>query len=196
MSNLTLVSTANLPTEYGLFRIAGFKNSSTAEEHVALFMGDINNGEPTLVRIHSECLTGDAFHSLKCDCGKQLEFALKSIAEAKRGVLIYHRAEGRGIGIVNKIRAYALQDDGLDTVEANLALGFKADERDFTVCAEMLHLLGVSQVKLMTNNPEKVEILNSEHVAVVERIPVIVGTNAYNEHYLATKSTKMGHWLK
>ena len=148
-----------------------------------------------LARIHSECLTGDALHSLKCDCGFQLAAALRQISEAGRGVLIYHREEGRGIGLINKIRAYALQDQGMDTIEANLALGFKADERNFNVCADMFELLGVKQVRLMTNNPQKVETMKKAGINIVERVPLNVGENRYNTKYLDTKAKKMGHYI-
>ena len=196
MAKIQLVAQANLPTEYGIFKMVGFEFPDTKKEHVALVMGDISNAdEPVLARIHSECLTGDALHSLKCDCGFQLATALKQIQEEGRGVLIYHREEGRGIGLINKIRAYSLQDKGMDTIEANLALGFKADERNFDVCADMFELLGVKKVRLMTNNPEKVETMKKAGINVVERVPLNVGENRYNTKYLDTKAKKMGHYI-
>ena len=177
MAKIRRVAQANLPTEYGIFKIVGFELPDSKKEHVALVMGDISNEEePVLARIHSECLTGDALHSLKCDCGFQLATALRQIQEEGRGVLIYHREEGRGIGLINKIRAYALQDQGMDTIEANLALGFKADERSFAVCADMFELLGVKKVRLMTNNPQKVDTMKQAGINVVERVPKIATT--------------------
>jgi len=174
------------------------KTASTGEDHdhLALVYGDISGSEPVLARVHSECLTGDALFSLRCDCGFQLEAALNQIAEAGRGVLLYHRQEGRNIGLLNKIRAYALQDKGADTVEANHQLGFAADERDFTPCADMFKLLGVAQVRLLTNNPQKVKILSEAGINIVERVPLIVGQNPKNERYMATKAAKMGHLLE
>ena len=196
MSKIQLVAQANLPTEYGIFKMVGFEFPDTKKEHVALVMGDISNqDEPVLARIHSECLTGDALHSLKCDCGFQLAAALRQISEAGRGVLIYHREEGRGIGLINKIRAYSLQDQGMDTIEANLALGFKADERNFNVCADMFELLGVKQVRLMTNNPVKRIGLEAFGLEIVENIPLETAPNRYNEFYLRTKKERMGHEL-
>ena len=195
MAKIQLVAQANLPTEYGIFQLHGFEDTRTKQEHVALVMGDISGSLPVLSRIHSECLTGDALHSLKCDCGFQLATALRQIKEEGRGVLIYHREEGRGIGLINKIRAYSLQDQGMDTIEANLALGFKADERNFEVCADMFELLGVKQVRLMTNNPEKVETMKQAGINVVERVPLNVGENRYNTKYLDTKAKKMGHYI-
>lgn len=194
---LKLIAKANLPTEFGKFTIVGFEDETTSpkESHVALYMGNISGDNPVTVRIHSECLTGDAFGSLKCDCGAQLHTALKMISEEGRGVLIYHRAEGRGIGIINKIRAYALQDEGLDTVEANLKLGFQVDERNFKVCADILNLLNIHTINLLTNNLEKVMSLEKEGIIVAKRIPLVVGTNTYNIDYLNTKSHKMGHIL-
>ena len=176
MSKIELVAQANLPTEYGIFKMIGFEFPDTKKEHVALVMGDISNqDEPVLARIHSECLTGDALHSLKCDCGFQLAAALRQISEEGRGILIYHREEGRGIGLINKIRAYSLQDQGMDTIEANLALGFKADERNF--------------------NPQKVETMKKAGINIVERVPLNVGENRYNTKYLDTKAKKMGHYI-
>ncbi len=195
MSKIQLVAEAKLPTEFGIFRIVGFEFPDTQKEHVALVMGDINDDKPVLARIHSECLTGDALHSLKCDCGFQLATALRQISEAGRGVLIYHREEGRGIGLINKIRAYALQDQGLDTIEANLALGFAADERNFSVCADIFELLGVKQVRLLTNNPNKIETMKKSGINIVERVPLNVGENRYNTEYLDTKAKKMGHFI-
>ncbi|MDU8925184.1 GTP cyclohydrolase II [Pasteurellaceae bacterium LIM206] len=197
MSKIQLVTEAKLPTEYGIFRIVGFEFPDSKKEHVALVMGDISDSEhnPVLARIHSECLTGDALHSLKCDCGFQLATALRQISEEGRGILIYHREEGRGIGLINKIRAYSLQDQGMDTIEANLALGFKADERDFSVCADIFELLGVKKVRLLTNNPEKIETMKAAGINVVERIPLNVGENRYNTGYLDTKAKKMGHYI-
>ncbi|KGQ38430.1 GTP cyclohydrolase [Gallibacterium genomosp. 1] len=195
MAKIELVAKANLPTEFGIFQIIGFEHPQTHKEHVALVMGDIANGEPTLARIHSECLTGDALHSLKCDCGFQLQAALKQISKEGKGILIYHRAEGRGIGLINKIRAYALQDQGMDTIEANLALGFKEDERDFSVCAEIFELLGVKEIRLLTNNPQKIETMKRAGINVVERVPLNVGENRYNTDYLTVKEQKMGHMI-
>ncbi|MGR3808722.1 GTP cyclohydrolase II [Pasteurella testudinis] len=196
MSKIQLVAEAKLPTQFGIFRMVGFEFPDSHKEHVALVMGDVSNSdEPVLARIHSECLTGDALHSLKCDCGFQLETALRQISAAGRGVLIYHREEGRGIGLINKIRAYALQDQGLDTIEANEALGFAADERNFMVCADIFELLGVKQVRLLTNNPNKIDTMRNAGINVVERVPLNVGENRYNTAYLATKAEKMGHLI-
>lgn len=195
MAKIQLVTEATLPTEFGIFKIVGFEFPDTKKEHVALVMGDVVNGEPVLARIHSECLTGDALHSLKCDCGFQLASALRQISEEGRGVLIYHREEGRGIGLINKIRAYSLQDQGMDTIEANLALGFKADERNFSVCADMFEALGVKAVRLLTNNPNKIDTMKQAGINVVERVPLNVGENRYNTGYLDTKAKKMGHYI-
>lgn len=195
MTKIQRVTEATLPTEFGIFKIVGFEFPDTKKEHVALVMGDVADGEPVLARIHSECLTGDALHSLKCDCGFQLASALRQISEEGRGVLIYHREEGRGIGLINKIRAYSLQDQGMDTIEANLALGFKADERNFSVCADMFELLGVKAVRLLTNNPTKIDTMKKDGINVVERVPLNVGENRYNTGYLDTKAKKMGHYI-
>ncbi|WP_127959305.1 GTP cyclohydrolase II [Serratia microhaemolytica] len=193
---LKRVAEAQLPTQWGNFLMVGFEEIATGHDHVALVFGDVSGETPVLARVHSECLTGDAFSSLRCDCGSQLQSALKRIVEEGRGVLLYHRQEGRNIGLLNKIRAYALQDKGADTVEANHQLGFAADERDFTLCADMFKLLGINAVRLLTNNPKKVEILSSAGINITERVALIVGKNPNNEHYLATKAAKMGHLLE
>nr|WP_281270672.1 GTP cyclohydrolase II [Psittacicella hinzii] len=184
---------AKLPTRYGIFDIYVFEELANGKEHVAMVMGDLGDGEKVLSRIHSECLTGDIFHSLKCDCGFQLHTAMQNIAAEGRGVLIYHRAEGRGIGLTNKIKAYALQDQGMDTVEANEALGFPADMRDFNACADIYTLLGVKSVELMTNNPRKLDTMRRDGINVVARRPIVVGKNVYNENYLRVKTDKLQH---
>ncbi|GGR93936.1 bifunctional 3,4-dihydroxy-2-butanone-4-phosphate synthase/GTP cyclohydrolase II [Deinococcus sedimenti] len=187
-----LVAEAKLPTEYGEFRLVGFEDTLSGAEHVALVMGDVTP-EPLLVRVHSECLTGDGFHSLRCDCGPQRDAAMQAIATEGRGVLVYLRQEGRGIGLLNKIRAYHLQDGGADTVEANLQLGFPADARDFGIGAQMLHLLGARQLRVLTNNPRKLHSLGGFGLEVVERVPLHVGHNEHNTAYLNTKAAKLGH---
>jgi len=186
---------AKLPTKWGDFTIHALEQSFDGKEHVALAMGDLTSDKPLLIRVHSECLTGDAFSSLRCDCGPQLDAAMEKIAELGRGMVVYLRQEGRGIGLVNKIKAYALQDQGQDTVEANINLGFKADQRDFGVAAEILSSLGISKVKLMTNNPKKVAALQKANINVVERVPMLFGRNPHNESYLSTKHGKLGHLL-
>jgi len=173
----------------------GFEEPETGKEHVALTMGDVGNGEPVLIRLHSECLTGDALFSLRCDCGEQLQAALMAIATEGRGVLLYLRQEGRGIGLINKIKAYKLQDDGADTVEANEALGFGADQRDYSICKPMLDHLGVRRLHLMTNNPRKVLAMEELGFAVLERIPLQTPHNPHNQNYLATKVGKLGHLM-
>lgn len=195
-TSVELLAEARLPTPEGTFTMKLFKEHPSGVEHVALVMGELTG--PVLLRVHSECMTGDLFGSLRCDCGPQLHFALKQIGLAAQGVVLYLRQEGRGIGLANKLRAYALQDEGLDTVEANLRLGFAADLRRFDVAAHMLNALGVSQVRLMTNNPRKVSTLQDAGVNVVERVPVRIEPQSENEHYLATKALKLGHhidWL-
>jgi GTP cyclohydrolase II len=175
--------------------IHAFEDSETGKEHIALVMGDVACGEPVLMRVHSECLTGDGFGSLRCDCGPQLNAAMDKIAVEGRGVILYLRQEGRGIGLVNKVRAYALQDQGADTVEANEQLGFAPDLREYTMCADMLRHLCVRNVRLMTNNPLKVQALEAHGIVVVERVPLMTDRNPYNEGYLDTKQEKMGHML-
>jgi 3,4-dihydroxy 2-butanone 4-phosphate synthase / GTP cyclohydrolase II len=187
-----LVAEAKLPTEYGEFRLVGFEDTLSGAEHVALVMGDVTP-DPLLVRVHSECLTGDGFHSLRCDCGPQRDAAMQAIAAEGRGVLVYLRQEGRGIGLLNKIRAYHLQDGGADTVEANLQLGFPADARDFGIGAQMLHLLGARQLRVLTNNPRKLHSLGGFGLEVVERVPLHAGHNEHNTAYLSTKAAKLGH---
>jgi GTP cyclohydrolase II len=186
---------AKLPTKWGDFTLYALEKTSDNKEHVALAMGDLSLDAPLLVRVHSECLTGDAFASLRCDCGPQLDAALEKIAVQRRGMVVYLRQEGRGIGLVNKIKAYALQDQGQDTVEANINLGFEADQRNFDVAAELLNALGIQQIRLMTNNPKKVEALKAANIDVVERVPMKFGKNPHNERYLSTKHGKMGHLL-
>lgn len=196
MSSVTLVAQSKLPTPWGIFSLVGFEETATGKDHAALVMGDVTTNEPVLARIHSECLTGDALFSLRCDCGFQLQAALERIAKQKRGVLLYVRQEGRGIGLLNKIRAYHLQDQGADTVDANVALGFPADLRDYTICADMLKALGVSQVDLMTNNPRKIKSLQKLDIQVHTRVPLQEGRNPYNNFYLNTKAGKLGHMLE
>ena len=196
MSSVTLVAKSKLPTPWGTFTLVGFQETGTGKDHAALVMGDITGDEPVLGRIHSECLTGDALFSLRCDCGFQLQAALENIAKAGRGVLLYVRQEGRGIGLLNKIRAYHLQDQGADTVEANVALGFAADMRDYTICADMLKALEVKSLRLMTNNPRKMKAMESFGIQVAERVPLQEGRNPHNEFYLSTKANKLDHLLK
>jgi len=192
---VTKVAEASLPTPMGHFKVEAFKDELNNNEHLAITMGDLSGGKPVLVRMHSECLTGDALHSLRCDCGAQRDAALLAIAEEGRGVLVYLRQEGRGIGLLNKIKAYALQDDGADTVEANEKLGLPDDLRDYGIGAQMLHSLGVSKLRLMTNNPRKIAALQGYGMEVVERVPIEVGKNTHNERYLKTKADRLGHLI-
>ena len=192
------IASADFPTRWGKFRIYGFRAASDAggsheiEEAVALVMGDVHSN-PALVRVHSQCLTGDVFHSLRCDCRQQLELALSMIRDEGAGILIYEQQEGRGIGLMAKLQAYELQDAGLDTVEANERLGFKADQRDFALPGHMLKALGVTQVRLLSNNPDKVEALQRAGIEVVERVPCEVTPSPHAEEYLKTKKEKLGH---
>jgi 3,4-dihydroxy 2-butanone 4-phosphate synthase/GTP cyclohydrolase II len=190
------VAEAKLPTRHGEFTAIAYRSDTDADEHVALVMGDLDTDEPVLVRVHSECLTGDVFGSLRCDCGDQIALAMKSIAQEGRGVFLYMRQEGRGIGFHNKIRAYALQDEGLDTVEANLSLGFPSDLRDYGIGAQILADLGLHKIKMLTNNPKKVIGLEGYGLEVMETIPIIIAPNPYNRRYLVTKQKKMGHRLE
>jgi len=190
------IETCRLPTPFAVFDMHGFEEIESGQEHVVLTLGNVSDGQPVLARTHSECLTGDALFSMRCDCGFQLEQALQSIADEGRGVLLYLRQEGRGIGLLNKIRAYHLQDQGADTVEANERLGFAADLRDYSICSGMLEHLGIKSLRLMTNNPRKVKALSEGGVEVVERLPLQVGRNPHNDAYLSTKASKLGHWLQ
>ena len=192
---LKFVESARLPTDWAEFTIYGFEDDLTKKEHVALVLGDVANGEPVDMRLHSECLTGDAMFSRRCDCGPQLEAALKHIARVGRGVVLYLRQEGRGIGLINKIKAYHLQDGGADTVEANEQLGFDADLREYDIAHDMLNHLKIKKIRLMTNNPRKVEALEQHGLEVVERLPWKHGENTHNSHYLSTKADKLGHLL-
>jgi 3,4-dihydroxy 2-butanone 4-phosphate synthase/GTP cyclohydrolase II len=190
------VAEAKLPTPYGEFTVIAYKSQTDPDEHLALVMGDVATDDPVLVRVHSQCLTGDVFHSLRCDCGEQIQMAMKKIAGEGRGVVLYMRQEGRGIGIHNKIKAYALQDLGLDTVEANITLGFKADLRDYGIGAQILADLGVRNMRLMTNNPKKMSGLESYGLKIEEQLPIATEPNPHNRRYLSTKQKKMGHLLK
>jgi len=190
-----VVGVADLPTRFGDFRIAAFWNNRDAKEHVAVVHGDVLDREDVPTRMHSECLTGDALGSLRCDCRDQLEVALRALGAMERGCLIYLRQEGRGIGLINKIRAYALQDTGLDTVEANLALGFRDDERDYAIAAHMLKSLAIRSVRLMTNNPAKIRQLTQYGLRVSGRIPHVIPSNPHNRFYLETKASRSGHFI-
>lgn len=187
------VASATLPTQWGEFTIHGFEESQSGKEHVALTVGDLQDGEPPLCRIHSECLTGDCLFSLRCDCGSQLQLAMQKIASEGRGIILYLRQEGRGIGLLNKIKAYALQDSGADTVEANVQLGFEPDSRQYEICLPILSHFNVQTLRLMTNNPRKVDALKTMGVDVTEIVPMHTEANPHNESYLAAKFDKLGH---
>jgi GTP cyclohydrolase II len=192
------VAEADFPTQFGFFRIYGFRETGEGqmEEAVALKMGELGEGPPPLVRIHSQCLTGDVFHSLRCDCRAQLELALKTIAQEGRGLIIYENQEGRGIGLLNKLRAYELQDEGADTVEANQRLGFENDLRSYELPGAILRYFGLKAIRLLSNNPEKVEAVERAGVRVSERVPCLADVLDTREAYLRTKKEKMGHWLE
>jgi 3,4-dihydroxy 2-butanone 4-phosphate synthase/GTP cyclohydrolase II len=190
------VAEAKLPTKWGEFTAVAYKSDVDAAEHVALVMGDVTSHEPVLVRVHSECLTGDVFGSLRCDCGEQVAVGMKAIGAEGRGVFLYMRQEGRGIGFHNKIKAYALQDKGMDTVDANISLGFAVDLRDYGVGAQILTDLGIKEIRLLTNNPKKVISLEGHGLKVVQTVPIIVPPNPHNRRYLETKQKKMGHILE
>ncbi|WP_343187943.1 GTP cyclohydrolase II [Buchnera aphidicola (Periphyllus koelreuteriae)] len=195
---LKKVTQSILPTKWGDFSIIGFEEKNKLKEkkhHIALIYGDIYKKKSILTRIHSECLTGDSLFSLRCDCGNQLKTSLSLISKEGNGILIYHRQEGRNIGLINKIKAYALQDRGFDTVEANHKLGFSADERDFTVCSDIFKLLKVKKIRLLTNNPLKVKILRKSGITIEKRISLIVGINKKNKFYVNTKKKKLGHFF-
>lgn len=189
------VESCKLPTQWGEFQMHGFKDDETGKEHIALSMGDLSSAQPVLARVHSECLTGDALFSLRCDCGAQLEHGLQAVAQEGRGVLLYLKQEGRGIGLLNKVKAYKLQDAGADTVEANEHLGFDADLRDYSICKVMFEHLGVTDLRLMTNNPNKVAALTELGFTISERVAINTGRTPHNEKYLATKAGKLGHLL-
>lgn len=189
------VATADLPTETGQFKIAGYRSLTSDEEFVVLYKGELQPEVPTLVRIHSQCLTGDVFGSIKCDCGPQLHKAMQMIEAEGRGAIVYQQQEGRGIGILNKIRAYALQDEGADTVEANEKLGFAVDARTYQQCAEILFDLGLCQVRVMSNNPDKLKALEAAGLRIAERIPIEIKGEEAAAHYLRTKKEKLGHLL-
>jgi 3,4-dihydroxy 2-butanone 4-phosphate synthase/GTP cyclohydrolase II len=189
------VASTNLPTEYGEFRLHAFENQIDKTTHVALVRGEFGDGRDVLVRVHSQCLTADVFHSLRCDCGAQLDEALRRIAGEGRGVLLYLNQEGRGIGLANKIRAYALQDEGLDTVEANERLGFKADQRDYGIGVQILRALGVRSMRLLSNNPRKLVAIEGYGLSVSEWLPLEIPASTSTLRYLTTKKNKLGHAL-
>jgi 3,4-dihydroxy 2-butanone 4-phosphate synthase/GTP cyclohydrolase II len=190
------IAVAKLPTQTGQFKIAGYRSKTSSEEFVVLFKGELKRETPTLVRIHSQCLTGDVFGSIKCDCGPQLRKAMELIESEGCGAIVYQQQEGRGIGIVNKIRAYALQDEGADTVEANEKLGFAVDARNYQQCAEILSDMGLCKVRVMSNNPDKLKALKGAGLQIVERVPIEIRTQKPAAHYLRTKKEKMGHLLE
>ena len=190
---VSFVASAILPTQWGQFTIHGFEDESNGKEHVALVFGEPDSNQPLLCRVHSECLTGDCMFSLRCDCGPQLQRAMESVAKEGRGIILYLRQEGRGIGLLNKIKAYALQDTGADTVEANVQLGFDPDLREYQICKPMFDHFGIKSLRLMTNNPEKIDAITEMGIEVTEIVPIHTGANPHNENYLAVKVDKMGH---
>lgn len=189
------VAEARLPTEFGEFRIAGYKSLTSDEEFICLYKGDLNETKAAPVRIHSQCLTGDVFHSTKCDCGPQLKMAMQTIAETGRGAIVYQQQEGRGIGIINKIKAYALQDEGADTIEANTRLGLEVDLREYDQCVEILKDLGLKKIKFMSNNPEKIKAIKDGGLEIVERVPIEFKPSKDTQKYLSVKKFQMGHLL-
>ncbi len=191
-----VVSVADFPSEYGHFRIIGFVNNKDAKDHTIVLKGDVGDGESILTRIHSSCLTGDALGSRRCDCGPQLHDALEIIEKEGRGLLLYHMEEGRGIGLMNKLRAYALQDHGLDTVDANTILGFRPDERDYRIPAEMLKKIGVRSIRLLTNNPDKMEQMEQYGIRVTERVQHELAPDRHSRRYMETKKERFGHILR
>ncbi len=192
MKNIEISQTATLPTRHGIFKIQAFKEPDTLKEHLAVYTDNLTELDAPIVRVHSECLTGDAIGSVKCDCGEQLDFALDLIAK-EGGMVIYHRQEGRNIGLLNKVNAYALQDKGFNTVEANHQLGFSADERTYEIVEFILKYFGIFKLKLLTNNPRKIECLTD--IEIVERLPIRIAPNPHNEAYLKTKKDELGHLL-
>tara|TARA_B100000401_G_scaffold348999_1_gene246734 strand:+ start:53 stop:667 length:615 start_codon:yes stop_codon:yes gene_type:complete len=192
----TVAADAKLPTKFGDFRIRAFPDPTTGKEHAALYAGDLHGDRIPLVRVHSECLTGDAFGSLRCDCGPQLDKAMQAVQEHGSGIVLYLRQEGRGIGLAAKMKAYRLQDRGYDTLDANLALGLPADARNYTIAVDMLISMGVTKIRLMTNNPDKIQQLEDAGIEIVERVEHQPGKCKENEHYLRTKAIRMGHLLQ
>jgi GTP cyclohydrolase II len=193
--DLDYINSCALPTPWAEFTLHAFVEHATGKEHLAMTLGEIGDGAPVLARVHSECLTGDVLFSQRCDCGAQLERALQKIAAEGRGILLYLRQEGRGIGLINKIHAYRLQESGADTVQANEQLGFKADARNYALCEPMFKRFGIGRLRLMTNNPRKIDAMEKLGFAVTERVPLLVNRNVFNQHYLDTKASKLGHMM-
>lgn len=194
-STIEKVADARLPTEFGEFRIAGYRSLTSDEEFVCIYKGEFNENIASPVRIHSQCMTGDVFHSTKCDCGKQLELAMKTIEKEGHGAIVYQQQEGRGIGIINKIRAYALQDEGADTIEANMRLGLEVDSREYDQCVEIIRDLGIRKVKFMSNNPEKIQAIKDGGLEIEERLPIEFKPSKDTQKYLRVKKFRMGHIL-